>query len=115
MKFVKIQPYGDTAYTYWICGIYKICEYSNHRGEYTAFFIQPYASNWGDYVSRPPHYGRDGHRCWDSFKGAEKACIEHAKKHTPSEGIIARALEIQEQLIAQAKRYDAELERRRNR
>ncbi len=97
MSFTKVQPYGPTAYTYWISGIYKIVSY--RKGEYSAYFIQELARNWGDHVCKPPHnpparlYSNHGN-CWNTLKSAKADCEQHAKQYQPSKAIANRAIDI---------------------
>ena len=100
MKYSKIRI-GSLAsgYDYWISGIYKIVSY--RKGEYHAYFIQEWARNWGDNVSKPPEHSKHGVPCWKSLKSAKKACSDHAKRYTPSPSIAERAIEIMDAYINQ--------------
>jgi hypothetical protein len=102
MNFIKIKPYGNDAYTYWMSGIYKIVSY--RKGEYLAFFIQDWAENWGDHVSPPPDNGKYG-KCWATFNSAKQACKSHAARYAPALNTIDRAAHITKAWIEQARKY----------
>ena len=59
-----------------------------------AFFIQEWAKNRGDYVSKPPHISDRGNRCWLTLDAAIDACKTHSKQYEPSASIKRRAAEI---------------------
>ena len=102
MKFTKIKPYGDDAYTCWISGIYKIVSY--RKGEYLAFYIPDRYPNWGDYVQPPPDNSQHG-KCWKSLGSARAACKQHAASHVPSVYTVKRAEAIKKALLEQAHTY----------
>ena len=81
--WVKLKL-SDSNIRYWIWGIYKVVSYRS--GEYYAYFIQDHQDNWGDYVSPPPDPSKAirGDMCWKSLASAKRACVNHAKTHTPA-------------------------------
>ena len=93
MKFERINMRHGIIV--WISGIYKITSYQ--PGQYHAYFIQEWFTNWGDNVETPPAQ-KNGREYYKTRKQAEAACKRHQKDYTPSSRIVKRAAFILETL-----------------
>ena len=106
-EWIKIKPYGEDSYTYWVSGIYKIVSYEPKK--FHAFFIQNGVSNWGDYVCTPPEIDSNG-RYWNSLESAKKSCKEHAASgYEPTPSTVKRAAVVLAGFLEQEKIYAKEM------
>lgn len=90
MEFIKKYRFGEP---FWFSGIYKISQYTWHRGaesepHYRAYYLVD--KNWGDSVIP----AEQGHHKADNkytFEECVHFCEEHAKNYTPSNRQVKQA------------------------
>ncbi len=105
MKFEKVTVFGQP---YWFSTIYKIVGYEWSNSEpskiyYHAYYIQPDAYHWGNYVRGKK--AQEGERL--TFKQVVALCVEHSKSYVPTTKQLKRAEIAKASWIDRGLKYDS--------